>query len=231
MWRSASGESYEAIAAVSGPATMGTLAAPLGAGPLGRWDRASAMLVDLFGGGLSSRADADVFAGANALAVRSTAGTWEILQFAVAELVAENRYRLSRLLRGQLGTEDAMAAGHAAGAAAVLLTPAVTTVPLDRSAVGLSRLYRVGPPAGGIAGPAVVETSFAASGRGILPLSPMHPRARRAEDGRVVMSWIRRTRVGGDAWPGADVPPGECAPSYRPECHYGGAVLATVSAG
>lgn len=231
VWRSASGASFEAVATVVAPATMGTLAAPLDAGPLGRWDRVHTLLVDLAGGSLSSRTDADVFAGANALAVRSNAGTWEVLQFAAAELVAERRYRLSRLLRGQLGTEDAMAAGHAAGTAAVLLTAAVTTVPLDRSALGLPRTYRIGPPAGGIAGPAVVETAFAASGRGILPLSPVHPRAHRTEDGRVVLSWVRRTRVGGDDWTGEDVPLGETVERYRLEVLSGGMVVRTVEVG
>ena len=230
VWRSVTGEAYEPVASIAGPATLGRLVEPLGAGPLGRWDAANALTVEIAGGHLEGRADLDVLAGANALAVEAGGG-WEVVQFARAELVGERHYRLSRLLRGQLGTEDAMTAGHPAGARAVLLSKAVTRLPLDRSAVGLARLYRIGPPQGGIAGSAVVQTSHAASGRGLLPLSPVHARARRMADGTLALSWIRRTRIGGDDWTGEDVPLGETEERYRLEILHGGAVVRTVETG
>ena len=59
-------------------------------------------------GTLQSVTDLALFAGANALAVESTPGVWEILQAGEAELLAPGKYRLTRLLRGQRGTENAM---------------------------------------------------------------------------------------------------------------------------
>ncbi|WP_018701248.1 baseplate multidomain protein megatron [Amorphus coralli] len=228
VWRSVTGEAYEPVASITGPAILGRLVEAVAVGPLGRWDRANAILLELAGGRLEGRADLDVLAGANALAVEAAGGDWEIVQFAHAELVGERRYRLSRLLRGQLGTEDVMVAGHPAGSRVVLLSEAVTRLPLDRSAVGLKRIYRIGPPQGGIAGTAVVQTNHAASARGLLPLSPVHARGRRRADGALVLTWIRRTRIGGDDWMGEDVPLGETAERYRLEILDGGEVVRTV---
>ena len=53
--------------------------------------------------------DSALFAGANAAAVQRADGAWEVMQFANAELVGESTYLLSRLLRGQAGSEWAMA--------------------------------------------------------------------------------------------------------------------------
>ena len=55
--------------------------------------------------------------GANAAAVQRADGAWEVLQFANAELVGERTYELSRLLRGQAGSEWAMARSAAGGRA------------------------------------------------------------------------------------------------------------------
>ncbi|MEW5421383.1 glycoside hydrolase/phage tail family protein [Amorphus sp. 3PC139-8] len=228
IWRSGSGNSFDAIAAITAPAVIGTLAAPLSSGPIGRWDGANSILVDLAGGSLASRTDLEVLSGANALAIRASSGAWEIVQFASAELVAEGRYLLTRLLRGQLGTEDAMAAGHAAGTMVVLLNTALATLPLDRSTLRLERSYRIGPSAGGLAGPAVTEMAFTGTGRGIAPLSPVHVRAIRRTGGEIELSWIRRTRIGGDDWVSEDVPLGETGEAYRLEILAGATVVRTL---
>ena len=74
-----------------------------------RFDLGNIAIVDLAFGTLASVTDVALFGGANALAVEAAPGVWEVLQFGVAELIAPGRYRLSRLLRGQRGTEGAMA--------------------------------------------------------------------------------------------------------------------------
>ncbi len=58
--------------------------------------------------------------GANAAAIGSAATGWEMIQFQSATLTGENMWRLEGLLRGQAGTGDIAAAGHAAGARFVL---------------------------------------------------------------------------------------------------------------
>ena len=50
--------------------------------------------------------DLTLFGGANALAIESAPGIWEIVQAGAAELLAPGRYRLTRLLRGQRGHRE-----------------------------------------------------------------------------------------------------------------------------
>lgn len=52
-------------------------------------------------------------------------GVWEVLQFGSAELMSPGRWRLRRLLRGQLGTQDAIGNPTPAGAQVVMLDAAV----------------------------------------------------------------------------------------------------------
>ena len=80
------------------------------------------MRVRIYGGALTSIADARVLEGGNAAAVQNPDGDWEILQFANAELVDGQTYLLSRLLRGQAGSEDAMASPLPVGAPFVCST-------------------------------------------------------------------------------------------------------------
>ena len=55
----------------------------------------------------------------------------------------------------------------------------------------------------------------------------MHLKARRGGSG-VTLSWIRRTRIGGDGW-GLDVPLGEEREAYEVDILSGGAVVRTLA--
>ena len=92
-------------------ATVGRLTTPLAAGREGLIDRHRALRVRLFSGELQSVGDPQLMNGANLAAVRSASGAWEVLQFGSAEETAPSVWSLSRLLRGQLGSGDAMLAG------------------------------------------------------------------------------------------------------------------------
>ena len=46
------------------------------------------------------------------------------------------------------------------------------------------------------------------------------------ENGQITLSWIRRTRIGGDSWAGLDVPLGEETEAYRVQLWNEGAVIA-----
>jgi len=116
VWRSASNSGYTLVDTVGQPGHMGSLAADLPTGPLWRFDFGNELLVDLSSGTLTSVTDTELFAGAIALAVESAPDQWEAIQFANAELIAAGRYRLTRLLRGQRGTEDAIGNPAFAGA-------------------------------------------------------------------------------------------------------------------
>ena len=64
--------------------------------------------VQLASGALAAQAELAVLNGANAVTIRNAQVEWEVIQFADAELVGERTYRLSTLLRGQLGSEWAV---------------------------------------------------------------------------------------------------------------------------
>ena len=108
-----------------------------------------------------------------------------------------------------------MAAGHAAGALVVVLDRALADLPIARDGVGRALTVRVSA-----AGQDPVRTgttiAVTPAGRGLRPPSPVHLRARRQPDGAVLLTWTRRTRIGGDVW-AAEVPLGEEAERYRAE--------------
>ncbi|PLX39067.1 MAG: hypothetical protein C0606_00540 [Hyphomicrobiales bacterium] len=229
VWRSETGDSFRLHDSVSRRAVIGETLTALQPGPVGVWDRRNTLSVRLYNAGFSSREEIRVLNGANAIAVETTDGGWEVLQFVNAELTASRTYTLSRLLRAQLGTEDAMAAGSAVGARVVLLNDALVNLSIRRSEIGLPLIYRVGPGRRNVADQAFREISFTAGGRGLRPYSPVHIRARRdAASGDLALSWIRRTRTDGDSWEGRDVPLGESEQLYQVEILDGGTIVRSV---
>lgn len=187
-------------------AVMGVLAAPLLPGPMGRWDEAAVMALDLVRGELASQEDRAVLDGANTLAVEQSDGGWEILQFAHAEMVAPRRYRLSRLMRGLRGSS---ASGTAeTGAICVRLDDAVGTLALADSEFG--RAVNVQARLTGAADADAAVVTLMPQRGGLEPFAPAHLRL---EAG--VLRWVRRTRVDGDRWDIHPLPLGEVAERYR----------------
>ena len=167
--------------------------------------------------------------GGNAAAVKTAGGDWEILQFANAELVGTRQYRLTRLLRGQCGTEQAMVTGAASGADFVLLDAAVTTLAVRVDQLGLPLRYRFGPARDDHAAPTFLEETITAEGKGLLPFAPVNARAHReTPSGDVAISWVRRTRFGGTGWELREVPVNEEREAYWVEILDDGDVVRTV---
>ncbi|MEX6505613.1 glycoside hydrolase/phage tail family protein [Jiella sp. M17.18] len=191
------------------PATLGRLTQALAPGPEGRLDRGNRLTVKLDRGALYAISRAALLAGGNLCAVECGSGGFEVLQFEAAEEIAPSLFELSGLLRAQGGTQDAMATGAIAGAAFVLLDAACGDLGLKTSEVGREISWRVAPLGRPLADAAAVTVTATLGQRSVLPLSPVHIRARFAADGAVTFAWIRRTRTGGDSWEGRDVPLGE----------------------
>ncbi|QPC41986.1 glycoside hydrolase/phage tail family protein [Kaustia mangrovi] len=229
--RSASGSGFEHNRTLDAPATMGETLDALAPGPTGRWHRGGAVRVKLFSGALSSVDPLQLFGGANVAALRGVGGGWEVFQFRGAELVGPNTYRLSGLLRGQSGSEAAMAAEHPAGTRFVLLNGAVMQAAMALDEVGLAFTYRYGPANRDIGDEAFAQDVHAFAGTGLKPLSPVHVRwMRDPVAGHVSLSWIRRTRRGGDSWDQLDVPLGEDAEAYEVDILDGAdAVVRTIA--
>lgn len=210
--RSPESEGYRLRLTLDRPAVMGRLVAPLGEGPVGRFDQASSVVVDVFGGALSSASRMAVLSGENRLAVRAESGGFEVIGFLQAEEVGPQRFRLSGLLRALGGTEEAMRAGAAVGADAVLLDGAVRPLALETGERGLAANWLF-EPVGQVsvrAGPFGFSGGLAA----VMPLSPVHARVRRERDGDLQIGWIRRGRVDADGWETRDIPLDEDGERY-----------------
>lgn len=217
---------------------MGVTAFNFYSGPVWRWDRVNDLYVDLDAGPLvaelSSAGEINVLAGANALAVENADGEWEILQFQTAELIDTNRYKLSMLLRGQRGSEHAMRDPVSAGARVLILDGAVSQTALADADMGLPYTWRVGPVTRDVSDNSYDEHTITMSGKGRRPLAPVRLRGKRDHaTGDWTLSWIRRTRAGGDSWNQTEVPLSEESEAYRLEIldAPGGSVLRTISLG
>ncbi|MET3613257.1 hypothetical protein ABID16_001562 [Rhizobium aquaticum] len=194
-------EGYRPRAIATRPATMGTLASPLAPGISGRIDLGGVLDVTLAFGSFASVTEAEFSGGSNRLAVRAANGVFEIVSFAMAEEVAVGRWRLTRLLRGQFGTTDAMTAGAMSGADVVRLDDAVVSLGLDPGEAGLSLNWRA---EAGIS--TVGPFAFAGGRRAATPLAPLHLRAERRPSGDIGLSWTRAGRIDGDNWDAYDIP-------------------------
>ncbi|PCJ95694.1 MAG: hypothetical protein COA52_03475 [Hyphomicrobiales bacterium] len=229
VYQSPNLQGFSLLQAVESPARMGELLSPLSSGPVGRWSRGAGFDIQLYGGALQSLPDSDVLAGKNLLAVLCDNSVWELLQFANADLLASRQYRLSHLLRGQLGSEDAMASGAATGARCVLIDTAVERLDLQSAELGLALNYRIGPASLDLGNSVFVPRNFTVQGRGLKPLSPVHVRAKRLPNGDLRLVWIRRTREDGDPWDLVEVPLGEASEAYRTELLNGAIVVRQIS--
>lgn len=121
MFRSPSTEGFELLTSFGTRTRIGALVSDLYAGPTSRFDLGNVLIVDLLAGTLESVTDLALFGGANALALERAPGVRGIVQAGQADPIAPGRYRLTRLLRGQRGTEGATGNPAPAAARAVVL--------------------------------------------------------------------------------------------------------------
>jgi len=175
-------------------------------------DSASLLNVTLTQGALYSVTQLAMLGGANHFAYGAD-GRWEIIAAQTCTLVSGTSYVLKDLLRGRFGTEWAMSL-HAVGDSLVLLdTTDVAAIAMSSGTIGLSYLYR------GITVERDISTdsnrAFAYQGVNLKPLSPI------ALTGNIdpsindwTLTWIRRTRDGGEWRDNVDASLGEASESY-----------------
>jgi hypothetical protein len=220
--------SFEFNRFIEAQATMGTLLTPLPAGSLFVFDRATSFDVVLKYGALSSVSEVEVLNGANIAVIGDAASGFEIIQFASAELVAPNTYRVKTLLRGQAGSGPEMLASRAAPTNFVLLNPAVVQAELAAAEASLENTWRVGPAQLDSGHSAYLELILQGQSRGSRPLSPCQLRANR-DGADVVFTWVRRTRIDGDGWESVEIPLGEESENYHFEIRDGVTVKRAVT--
>jgi hypothetical protein len=85
-------------------------------------------------------------------------------------------------------------------------------------------VYRIGAADRDHADPHAIELTATIGATALIPLAPVHLRGKR-QPGGIEISWIRRTRRGGDNWELAEVPLAEEREAYRVEILGGSAVL------
>ncbi|UHS56036.1 baseplate multidomain protein megatron [Agrobacterium vaccinii] len=222
---SAGTEGYEARAVLDQPAKIGALTSALPPGLAGRFNPAGTIDITLPYGDLASASDLAVLNGANRIAIRRANGAWEVAAFGRAQEVASGVWRLSRLLRGLAGTEDAMAAGAVSGSDVVILDAGVVAMGLRSEERGLQLNWII--EAAGKQISSIGPFAFAGGTRAETPLAPVHLRAVPQADG-VRLTWVRRGRVDADGWDAADIPLDEVAERYRVDILAGEAVRRTI---
>ncbi len=213
IWRGTETTGFVPLGQLGAAAIMGETLDALPAGPLWRWSRGATVRVRLASGAMSSLPEERVLSGSNIVALETGTG-WELLQFLKADLVAEQTYRLSGLLRGVGNSEAQQVPLIPAGANLVVLDGAMQPLVKNAAALGDRLDLRVGPSRYDHAHPAQARLQVTPSSLALRPLAPVHLRARRMAGG-LALSWIRRTRTGGDAWNVLEVPLGEDQELYR----------------
>lgn len=222
------GTTYEEVATASEQATIGTLQAALDPGPTTIIDEGNELFVELEAGALESISETSLLAGLNAAAIGAD-GRWEVIQFRDAvSSGSPTVWRLTGLLRGRRGTEWAVGTSQL-GDRFVLLDSALMRVPMNIGAIGAERPHKA----------VLVGTSIEATtavdftGRGVA-LEPFAPVSVEGEwdGGDLVISWVRRGRIGQELPDGADIPLSEETEAYEVEIVVAGSpdVVRTISA-
>lgn len=176
------------------------------------WDTVNSLTIRMLQGTLSSDTDINVLNGSNMLVVGNPAG-YEVIQFANAALNADGSYTISRLLRGRRGTEVSCGA-HTSADTVIVVNP----LNVLREQVGLSglqvlRYYR--PLTFGQDINTVAAQTFTNSGNDLRPYAVTSVAASIDGSGNINVTWIRRTRIGGDWLNGSGtVPVSETSESY-----------------
>lgn len=222
LFRSSDDANFNQIGSASIPSAFGyaldnTLGAPVSPWT---WDDVNQLIVYMAEGELTGDTDLNVLNGANMILVGA-----EIIQFANAVNNGNQSYTISRLLRGRRGTEWACDS-HVSDEQVIVLS-GTQRMGEPVSMLDALRYYR-----GVTVGQDVTEASsqnFTITGQDLMPYAPVHIVGDRSGSD-LVITWVRRTRIGGDWLDGVgDVPLSEASELYDVEIMDGVSVVRTFS--
>jgi hypothetical protein len=183
-------------------------------GVTGIWDTSTKLVVKMANGQLSSATDSAVLSGTNTALVQNSAGTWEVIQFVNATLIAENTYELSRFLRAQRGSDYALDVNVANYSTFVVFNTALQDFNFTASELGNVYNLSYGPAVYTIGHPTFQNESYTVSNETMRCYSPTNVRLDRLGSSYII-SWKRRARREGDTWDTVDPPLGETFEEYR----------------
>lgn len=131
------------------------------------------------------------------------------------------RYRLSRLLRGQRGTESDMAPMVPVGSRVVVLDNALGQLPVAEADLGLPWNWRIGPASRPVSDDSYAAETFTPAAMGLRPFSAVHveqPWRWARMPGDLVIRWVRRDRsLAADSWNPLEVPMSEADEAWQVE--------------
>jgi hypothetical protein len=227
-WSRDSGANYQSLASTIEAVNYGTCSTILPDPPAlvgdENWDTVSTVDVTMTSGVPLTDSDSNVLNGTNAAMVGN-----EIIQYATVTPLGGNSYRLSRLLRGRRGTDFYMT-GHAGSESFVMLqTGLVRHQVADDSLVNKTVLLKAVTSGGSLG--AVSPTSLLITGAEWKPYSPTYVQGSRNGGNDLTVTWLPRTRSGGELRPGGDVNDADAPDRYDVEflSAPGGSVVRTVS--
>jgi hypothetical protein len=117
-----------------------------------------------------------------------------------------------------------------AGARIVILDAKLRQVDMTAADIGLPFNWKYGPAPYDIGNTAYAgKLAFAFRGIGLRPLAPVHVRGQ-FSSGDLLITWIRRTRIGGDSWEQTEIPLGEDSEAYDIDIMSGSDVVRTLGA-
>ena len=193
-------------ATINSRAVMGVLQNEITFGPIGRWDFQNYIIISLPIGSFESVPRLSVLNGVNIIALESNNGSHELIQFEHADLQSDGSWKLSRLLRAQLGTEDEMLAGSFVGSNVILLDQTIYPLELKDSEIGIVQNWRAGPARDNVSAATYTNVTHQHNRRSDKLFNPVHLRSNKTSDGTYNISWVRRGRINADSWDGVDIP-------------------------
>jgi hypothetical protein len=205
------GISYEHQLTFTGAAVFGEALTVLDVANPCYTDNGHTVDVKLTAGSLESHSWQEVLNYANAAVLGE-----EVVQFKNAELIAEDTYRLSGLLRGRNGTEHQVGS-HKVGERFVLITTSgISAFPVAKEDWYTNVKLRIGPRNSSVLNDNYKDYEFIPQAVNYKPWSVCSLKVSWQEDNCLV-SWKRRTRKNG-AWKDyADVPLSETTEAYEVE--------------
>ncbi len=234
LYRSTDGTAWSQVGRALGEAAWGATTNALGspASPFAT-DEVNSLTVFMTTGAerLESVTQEALLNGANAALVLKANGEPEVIQFRDVQLNPDGSFTLTGLLRGRRGT-DVFVDGHLPGELFVLLdADDVETLAVPLGELGLTRSWRaVGFGSLFEDAETVVQ---AHTGRDLMPLAPVHVTAAlTGSPASITITWVRRTRIGGELRDGnGTVPLGEASEAYEVDIldGPGGAVVRTLT--
>ncbi len=215
---------------ISVPGKIGEVISDFGAGPLYIWDEYNEITVRLYDetNSLASVTEASVLNGQNTIAVQAPSGEWELIQFVNVMLNGDGTYTLTKLLRGQLGTEEYMGAPTVAGSRMFVVDrDRMVALAGSASRLNIETELRYGPSGYAVSDVRYQDVTITPRGVAYRPYRPVHLRQVKEDNGDITLTWIRQTRFEGDGWD-AEVPLKEEFERYEIDVLDGSTVVETI---